>query len=101
MDDFGTGYSSLAYLKNLDIDSIKIDLSFVQAMGKDKKSYEIVKTAIRLGQILDKKIVAEGIENQDVMEELNKLGCDYGQGFYICKPMPREDFVEFYNRWQD
>jgi len=59
MDDFGTGYSSLAYLKNLDINSLKIDLSFVQAMQKDKKSYEIVKTAIRLGQVLDKEVVAE------------------------------------------
>ena len=101
MDDFGTGYSSLAYLKNLDIDSIKIDRSFVQAMEEDTKNYEIVKTAVRLGKVLDKKVVAEGIENQEVMEELNKLGCDYGQGFYICKPIPKDEFVDFYNRWQE
>ncbi len=100
MDDFGTGYSSLAYLKNLDINTLKIDLSFVQAMNEDKKSYEIVKTAINLGRVLDKEIVAEGIESQQVMEELNELGCDYGQGFYICKPVPREEFVDFYNSWQ-
>ncbi len=101
MDDFGTGYSSLAYLKNLDIDSIKIDLSFIQAMQEDKKSYEIVKTAIRLGKILNKEVVAEGIESENVMLELNKLGCDYGQGFYICKPVPREEFVKFYKKWQE
>ncbi len=100
MDDFGTGYSSLAYLKNLDIDSIKIDLSFVQAMEEDKKSYEIVKTAIRLGKILNKEVVAEGIESKKVMDELNQLGCDYGQGYYICRPVPREEFVDFYNSWQ-
>ncbi|MFW6308851.1 MAG: EAL domain-containing protein [bacterium] len=100
MDDFGTGYSSLAYLKNLDINTLKIDLSFVQAMQEDKKSYEIVKTAIRLGQVLDKEVVAEGIENLEVMEALDKLNCDYGQGYYISKPVPREDFVDFYYNWQ-
>ncbi|SDM18287.1 sensor domain-containing protein [Halarsenatibacter silvermanii] len=101
MDDFGTGYSSLAYLKNLDINTLKIDLSFVQVMNEDKKSYEIVKTAIRLGQVLGKEIVAEGIESQDVMGDLKELGCDYGQGYYIGKPMPREDFVDFYGSWQE
>ena len=101
MDDFGTGYSSLAYLKNLDIDSIKIDLSFIQPMLEDKKSYEIVKTAVRLGKILDKEVVAEGIESEEVMNELNNLGCDYGQGFHICKPVPREKFVDFYHDWQE
>ena len=100
MDDFGTGYSSLAYLKNLDINSLKIDLSFVQAMQKDKKSYEIVKTAIRLGKVLDKEVVAEGIENQEVMKALDELNCDYGQGYHICKPLPREEFEDFYYNWQ-
>ena len=99
MDDFGTGYSSLAYLKNLDIDSLKIDLSFVQPMLEDKKSYEIVKAAIKLGQILDKKVVAEGIESQMVLEALKGLGCDYGQGYYIAKPLALEDFEDFYNNW--
>lgn len=99
MDDFGTGYSSLTYLNNLDFNILKIDLSFVKAMQKNKKSYEIVKTAIKLGQDLGMEVVAEGIENQEAMEMLINLGCDYGQGYYLGKPIPREEFVDFYNSW--
>ena len=60
-----------------------------------------MKTAIRLGQILDMEIVAEGIESKKIMEELYQLGCDYGQGYYFSKPLPKRDFIDFYNNWKN
>ncbi|MFW6270833.1 MAG: EAL domain-containing protein, partial [Bacillota bacterium] len=99
MDDFGTGYSSFAYLKNLDFDIIKIDLSFVREMETDRRSYEIVKTAIKLGHVLDKEVVAEGIENKNIMQQLKELKCDLGQGYYISKPLFKKEFIEFYRNW--
>lgn len=98
LDDFGTGHSSLNYLKNLHFDILKIDISFVRDMHKNRENREIVKTAIRLGHQLNKEVVAEGIENEEILEKLKKLGCDYGQGYHISRPLPREQFIELYNR---
>ena len=95
LDDFGTGYSSLAYLKNLPFDCIKIDRSLVQGMKDDPHDKEIVNTAVRLGHILDKKTIAEGVEEQETLEELQNMYCDFAQGFHIARPQPFEDFKEF------
>jgi diguanylate cyclase (GGDEF)-like protein/PAS domain S-box-containing protein len=98
IDDFGTGYSSLAYLKRFEIDSLKIDYSFVSRMVDDMDSMEIVRTIIDLGRNLGKTTIAEGVETDAQLEALRKLGVDQVQGFYIARPMPAEDATELLDR---
>lgn len=92
VDDFGTGYSSLAYLKKLPIRSIKVDKSFVQNMASDESDAAIVKSTVDLAHNLGCEVVAEGVENAEVLELLTALGCDHAQGFHIGKPMEVSDF---------
>ena len=96
IDDFGTGYSSLAYLKDLPVDELKIDRSFVQNICISPVEREIVATIIKLGKAMGIKVVAEGIESAAVAHELKLLGCDYGQGYYYGKPISGRDFER---RW--
>jgi diguanylate cyclase (GGDEF)-like protein len=91
IDDFGTGYSSLAYLKKLPVDELKIDKSFVHQMAENKQDRKIVQTIIDLAHNLDMSVVAEGIENRQILDMLVGMGCDYGQGFYIGRPMAMAD----------
>ena len=95
IDDFGTGYSSFTYLKNLPADELKIDKSFVTNMVNDKKDESIVKAAIDLGHTLGLKIVAEGVEDKNTLELLTSLNCDYAQGYYMAKPMPCDEIIEW------
>jgi EAL domain-containing protein (putative c-di-GMP-specific phosphodiesterase class I) len=88
IDDFGTGYSSLAYLKELPVGELKIDKSFIQHMAEDQQDRKIVQSIIDLAHNLEMSVVAEGIENQQTLDMLIGMGCDYGQGFYIGRPMP-------------
>jgi EAL domain-containing protein (putative c-di-GMP-specific phosphodiesterase class I) len=88
IDDFGTGYSSLSYLKNLPAREIKIDRSFVMNMLEDPRDRSIVKAAIDLAHNLDLHVVAEGIEQQGMQDSLTDMGCDFGQGYHIARPMP-------------
>lgn len=88
IDDFGTGYSSLAYLKKLPVSELKIDKSFVQHMADNHQDRKIVQSVIDLSHNLDLRVVAEGIESQQILDMLINMGCDYGQGYYIGKPMP-------------
>lgn len=88
IDDFGTGYSSLSYLKNLPAREIKIDRSFVMNMMDDPRDRSIVKAAIDLAHNLDLNVVAEGIEQQGMQDSLTDMGCDFGQGYHIARPMP-------------
>ncbi|TCK18278.1 diguanylate cyclase (GGDEF)-like protein [Thiogranum longum] len=91
VDDFGTGYSSLAYLKQLPVDEIKIDKSFVTQMDRDENDAVIVRATIDLAHNLGLKVVAEGVESTDVWDLLEMLGCDTAQGYFIRKPQgPRE-----------
>jgi diguanylate cyclase (GGDEF)-like protein len=92
IDDFGTGYSSLAYLKDLPVDELKIDRSFVQRICTNQVEREIVATIIKLGQAMGIRVVAEGIESAAIAQELKQLGCDYGQGYYFGKPVSGRDF---------
>ena len=87
IDDFGTGYSSLAYLKNLPVDQLKIDRSFVSHMHDDPNDAIIVRSVIDLGHNLGLQTVAEGIEDLDTWQQLSNLGCDSAQGFFLAKPM--------------
>ncbi|MFW6005479.1 MAG: putative bifunctional diguanylate cyclase/phosphodiesterase [Desulfonatronovibrionaceae bacterium] len=93
IDDFGTGYSSLSYLKELPVDILKIDRSFVMNMDQDPNDAKIVKSIIDLGHNLDLRVVAEGVENRQILDRLKVLGCDMAQGFYIMKPAPPKEFA--------
>lgn len=95
VDDFGTGYSSLAYLKKLPIRELKIDKSFVLNMHNDRDDESIVRAIIDLSHTLGVAVVAEGIENADTLDRLTRMGCDYGQGFFIAKPMPADGMREW------
>ena len=86
-DDFGTGYSSLSSLRKLPFDTLKVDRSFIAADAQDQRAVIILDSIIAMGHALGLAIVAEGIENQDQVDRLGGLGCDYGQGFFIGKPM--------------
>lgn len=91
IDDFGTGYSSLIYLKNLKIDELKIDQSFVFGLEKNNSDATIIKTIIMMGNALGFEVIAEGVETQEQFELLKEMGCDYFQGFLLAKPCPVEE----------
>ncbi|RKZ87784.1 MAG: GGDEF-domain containing protein [Gammaproteobacteria bacterium] len=95
IDDYGTGYSSLAYLKKLPLAELKIDRSFVQDITHSLNDAVIVNATINLAQNLGLQIVAEGVEDEEIMAQLKDYGCDIAQGFYINKPQPVEEF----NTW--
>ena len=99
IDDFGTGYSSLAYLKRLPVSELKIDKSFVMNIEHDNDDVTIVKSTIELGHNLGLKVVAEGIENKNVWNILNAMGCDYGQGYFMSKPMSADKLLEWTVQW--
>ena len=85
LDDFGTGYSSLSYLHRLKIDTVKVDRSFVNRMGRGGKGSEMVRAIITLAHNLGMDVVAEGVETEDQRAALRALGCDYAQGFYFSE----------------
>lgn len=87
LDDFGTGYSSLSYLKNIPIDTLKIDKSFIDSIGELKSSDIITSSLIDMVKKLGLEIIAEGVETQEQFEFLSELHCDNVQGFYLAKPM--------------
>lgn len=86
--DFGTGFSSLSYLRDLPIDKIKIDRSFVQDAAESDKNAAICQDAITLAQELDLRVVAEGIKTAKQHDYLMSLGCEVFQGFLFARPMP-------------
>ncbi|PCI88612.1 MAG: hypothetical protein COB24_01210 [Hyphomicrobiales bacterium] len=88
MDDFGTGYSSLQYLTELPFDKIKIDRSFIKNIGKSKQADALISTIVALGHSLDKLVLAEGIETEEMIIMLRAAGCQLGQGYHYGKPMP-------------
>lgn len=98
VDDFGTGYSSLSYLQQLPIDAIKIDKSFVHDMIREEDSLVIVRSTIELAHNLGLEVVAEGVENHEIWNQLLGLGCDVAQGYYVSPPIPAEDFLDWQGR---
>lgn len=92
IDDFGVGYSSLNILQHIDIDTLKIDKSFIESIEENKKTAAIVRTIIDMGRYLNFRIIAEGIENETQMKILTKMNCELGQGFLFSRPLPAKCF---------
>ncbi len=88
IDDFGTGYSSLSYLRELPIDELKLDRSFVFPMADDARAAALVQSSIALAHSLGLRMVAEGVENHVALTELTRNGCDQAQGYYLSRPIP-------------
>jgi EAL domain-containing protein (putative c-di-GMP-specific phosphodiesterase class I) len=88
IDDFGTGYSSMAYLKILPVHELKVDRSFVTHMLANPSEHVIVRSTVDLGHNLGLHVVAEGVEDEATWQELDRLGCDAMQGYYLARPMP-------------
>jgi signal transduction histidine kinase len=91
IDDFGTGYSSLASLKNLSVDELKIDQSFVQAMSTDASSRAIVRAIVDLADALKLRVVAEGVEDRATWDVLAALGCEVAQGYFVSRPLAPDE----------
>jgi diguanylate cyclase (GGDEF)-like protein len=100
IDDFGTGYSSLAYLKQLPVDELKIDKSFVLNMENDLQDAKIVRSTVDLAHNLGLSVVAEGVETKKAWKLLEALACDEAQGYYIAKPMPAAQFADWVKGWE-
>jgi sensor c-di-GMP phosphodiesterase-like protein len=95
IDDFGTGYSSLAYLHTLPVDELKIDRAFVQRIGHDKTSAQIVHVIVELARTFGLQTVAEGIESDEIHNALRDLGVDLGQGFLMAKPATADQLAGY------
>jgi len=97
VDDFGTGYSSLSYLRDLPIDELKLDRSFVFPMADDARAAALVISTIGLTHSLGLRMVAEGVENHVALTELTRHGCDQAQGYYLSRPIPAAEL----DHWRD
>ena len=101
IDDFGTGYSSLAYLRRLPVNELKIDKGFVMSMEREAGDAKIVRSTIDLAHNLGLSVVAEGVENAAILEQLRQLQCDEAQGYHLSKPLPLADFLPWLARWAE
>jgi EAL domain-containing protein (putative c-di-GMP-specific phosphodiesterase class I) len=90
LDDFGTGYSSLSQLKHLPLHAVKIDRSFVSALAKRSADHAIVRAVLGMAHALDLRVVAEGIETEQQLALLGRMGCDYAQGYFLGRPVAPE-----------
>ncbi len=100
IDDFGTGYSSMSHFRDMPADELKIDKSFVLNMLDDERDRQIVRTAIDLGHTFDFSVVAEGVENKAILNELIDMKCDMAQGFLYTPALPQLEFIEWLNQYQ-
>ncbi len=91
IDDYGAGFTSLTYLTKLPINALKIDKSFVQNMIEQRRDNLVVRSTIDLGRNLELDVVAEGVETEEVWNQLSELGCDYAQGYFVSKPLPASE----------
>ncbi|EBA00620.1 diguanylate cyclase/phosphodiesterase with PAS/PAC and GAF sensor(s) [Marinobacter sp. ELB17] len=101
LDDFGTGYSSLSYLRRLPVEKLKIDMSFVRDMLIDPSDFAIVQGILVLARSFGLGVIAEGVETPEHSEQLVKLGCDFGQGYGIARPMPAEAMPDWIRQWNE
>ena len=101
LDDFGTGYSSLSYLKNLPVNQLKIDRSFVNNMSEDATDAMIVRSVIDLAHNLGLNVTAEGVETLTQLDHLANLSCDTIQGYHLTKPLPADEIASWVNGYND
>ncbi|MGB9149897.1 MAG: phosphodiesterase, partial [Burkholderiales bacterium] len=95
IDDFGTGYSSMAYLKQMPLDELKIDQTFVRKLTSVRDDQRIVRSMIDLAHNFELHVVAEGVEDAPTMDMLQTMGCDVIQGYYLAKPLPEAEFIKW------
>ena len=95
LDDFGTDHSSLSYLNRLPVDELKIDRSFIADMATDPRTAAIVSSSLALAHTLGIRSTAEGVEDADTLAMLAEMGCDTAQGYFIARPMPASEFVDW------
>ncbi|WP_340676569.1 EAL domain-containing protein [Paraglaciecola sp.] len=95
MDDFGTGYSSLSYLRQYPFDVLKIDRSFINGITLNKADCDLVKATIAMSHSLGLTVVAEGVETKEQLSLLADLGCDFVQGYFLSKPLPAKQLLDF------
>ena len=95
MDDFGSGYSSLNMLTSLPIDALKLDMKFIRNICSNKKDCGLVEIMIKIADLLEVPIIAEGVETKEQMELLKDIGCEIIQGYYFSKPVPPEEFERY------
>jgi EAL domain-containing protein (putative c-di-GMP-specific phosphodiesterase class I) len=95
IDDFGTGYSSLSYLKQMPVDIIKVDKSFVFGMLENDADFQIITSTIAMVHALDLIVIAEGVENRAQLQVLKEHQCDIAQGYFFAKPLTEEQLLSF------
>ena len=94
IDDFGTGYSSLSYLRQFPMDAVKIAKPFVDHVAEGADDSALARAIITIGETLDLEVIAEGIEREAQMRKLRELGCRFGQGFYVSRPLPADELLD-------
>jgi EAL domain-containing protein (putative c-di-GMP-specific phosphodiesterase class I) len=99
IDDFGTGYSSLSLLRELPVDTLKIDRSFVSGMRTGRGDEAIVRSVVALGRDLGLTVVGEGVETRAELDALTEFGCDVAQGFLIARPVPASEVAHVIDDW--
>ena len=92
MDDFGSGYSSLNTLKNVEMNTLKIDMGFLRASNVSQKIKDVISSIISMSKTLGMTVITEGVETKDQVEFLREASCDIFQGFYFSKPVPVDEF---------
>jgi len=93
MDDFGTGYSSLSYLHSFPMDNLKIDRSFIQALQQSTSSQGLVQIIVAIAKTMNMRVIAEGVETAQQLEQLRSLDCDFGQGYFFSKPLEPDQVI--------
>jgi EAL domain-containing protein (putative c-di-GMP-specific phosphodiesterase class I) len=93
IDDFGTGYCNLNYIKNFPVNKLKIDQSFIKDINRSPDDRAITKAIITIAKSLNLKVIAEGVESQEVYDFLRTSGCDAIQGYFCSKPLPAKEFM--------
>ena len=97
LDDFGTGYSSMSYLKDLPIDVLKMDRSYIKSLPNSEKDRKVMRAIVDIAAILQLTVMAEGVETQEQLQLAAEIGCHYYQGYYFYKPVPAADLVESFS----
>jgi len=98
IDDFGTGYSSLSHLKKLPMSELKIDRSFIMDMNNNDDDMMIVRSTLDISHNMRMRVVAEGVEDEKMLQILKNMGCDVIQGYTLSKPLAPEKFLEWLNQ---